>query len=73
MWAGKPVIATGYSGNLDFMNDDNSYLVDYRLVPIGSGNDPYPAAGTWAEPDSEHAARLMREVFERSAGRAPAR
>jgi hypothetical protein len=63
MWAGKPVIATRYSGNLDFMNDENSYLVDYRLVPIGSGNEPYPAAGTWAEPDVEHAARLMREVF----------
>ncbi len=51
MWAGKPVIATGYSGNLDFMSDDNSYLVDYRLVQIGPGNDPYPADGSWAEPD----------------------
>ncbi len=44
MWAGKPVIATGYSGNLDFMNADNSYLVDHRLVPIGPGHDPYPAS-----------------------------
>ncbi|MDO8610283.1 MAG: hypothetical protein Q7R95_07070, partial [bacterium] len=25
---GKPVIATNYSGNLGFMNDDNSYLID---------------------------------------------
>ena len=32
MWLGKPVIATGYSGNLDYMNPDNSYLVDHRLV-----------------------------------------
>ena len=63
MWAGKPVIATGYSGNLDFMNGDNSYLVDHRLVPIGPGNDPYPGSGVWADPDVEHAARLMREVF----------
>ena len=32
MWLGKPVIATGYSGNLDFMTPTNSLLVDYRLV-----------------------------------------
>lgn len=64
MWLGKPVIATGYSGNLDFMTAENSYLVDYGLVPIGSGNDPYPPDGVWAEPDVEHAARLMRQVFE---------
>ncbi len=64
MWLGKPVIATRYSGNLDFMTDRNSFLVDYRLVPTGAGHDPYPADGPWAEPDVEHAARLMREVFE---------
>jgi glycosyltransferase involved in cell wall biosynthesis len=64
MWLGKPVIATRYSGNLDFMNDDNSYLVDCRLVATGPGHDPYPAEGLWAEPDVDHAARLMREVYE---------
>ena len=64
MWEGKPVIATGYSGNLDYMTPQNSYLVDYSLVPIGPGKEPYPAEGEWAEPDVEHAARLMREVFE---------
>jgi glycosyltransferase involved in cell wall biosynthesis len=64
MWAGKPVIATGYSGNLDYMTPDNSYLVDHRLVAIGPGHDPYPESGIWAEPDVAHAARLMREVFD---------
>ncbi len=64
MWAGKPVIATGYSGNLDYMTPANSYLVDHRLVPIGPGHDPYPPDGVWAEPDIDHAARLMREVFD---------
>lgn len=64
MWLGKPVIATGYSGNLDFMTTQNSYLVDYRLIPIGLGCDPYPADGEWADPDIEHAAHLMRHVFE---------
>ena len=64
MALGKPVIATGYSGNLDFMTDANSLLVDHRLVPIGAGAEPYPADGEWAEPDIEHAASLMRRVFD---------
>ena len=64
MALGKPVVATGYSGNLDFMTPDNSWLVDHRLVKVGEGSPPYPADADWAEPDVEHAARLMREVFE---------
>ncbi len=62
MWLGKPVIATGYSGNLDFMTAGNSLLVDHVLIEIGPDRDPYPSDGTWAEPDLEHAARLMRWV-----------
>ena len=44
MALGRPVIATGYSGNLDFMTDENGYLVPYGLVPIDAGVGPYPAA-----------------------------
>ena len=68
MALGKPVIATGYSGNLDFMTASNSRLVDYRLVSIGPGADPYPSDAQWAEPDPEHASRLMRELFDDPAG-----
>ena len=64
MWHGKPVIATGYSGNLDFMAPSNSLLVEHRLVPIGEDAGPYPSEGVWAEPDVEHAATLMRGVFD---------
>jgi len=64
MYLGKPVIATGYSGNLDFMSSSTGYLVDYDPVPIGPGAEPYPPQGIWADPDSAHAARLMHEVFE---------
>jgi len=64
MALGRPTIATGYSGTLDFMTPENSYVVDYELVPIGEGAGPYPADGVWAQPSVEHAARLMREVFE---------
>ncbi len=64
MYLGKPVIATGYSGNLDFMTAENSLLVDYGLVPIGAGAPPYPPDGEWAEPSVEHAAELMRLVYD---------
>ncbi len=64
MFLGKPVIATGYSGNLEFMSEHNSYLVAHAEVRVGEGSLPYPFNGVWAEPEVDHAARLMREVFE---------
>ncbi len=63
MAIGKPVIATAYSGNLDFMNDANSFLVDYEMTRVGYGSEVYPADGEWAEPSTEHAAALMRQVY----------
>lgn len=64
MWLGRPVIATGYSGNLEFMAPDTTWLVEHTMRPIGPGCDPYPPEGEWADPDLDHAARLMREVAE---------
>ncbi len=64
MLLGKPVIATRYGGNLDFMSDRDSWLVDCEMTPIGSGQAPYPAEGEWAAPDIDQAARHMREVFD---------
>ncbi len=64
MLLGKPVIATRYGGTLDFMTDENSYLVDCGEVAVGPGAHPYPPDARWAEPDLEHAARLMRRVFD---------
>jgi glycosyltransferase involved in cell wall biosynthesis/SAM-dependent methyltransferase len=64
MALGKPVIATGFSANLDFMTAENSYLVRHTEVAVGPEGENYPAQGTWAEPDLDHAAALMREVWE---------
>ncbi len=64
MFLGKPVIATGYSGNTDFMNAYNSYLVKYKLVEIEKDIGPYKKGCVWAEPDINHAAELMRCVYE---------
>ena len=63
MSLGKPVIATGYSGNLDFMSGRNGYLVDHAMTGVGPGVRIYPREARWAEPDVGHAARLMRHVF----------
>jgi glycosyltransferase involved in cell wall biosynthesis len=61
--SGIPVLATGYGGNLDFMSDENSYLVAHTVVGIPAGT-LYPAGAQWAEPDVNDAARQMRRVFE---------
>jgi glycosyltransferase involved in cell wall biosynthesis len=64
MYLRKPVIATGYSGNVDFMDDRNSYLIDHKLVPIQETAGPYTKGAMWADPDIDHLRRLMRRVFE---------
>ncbi len=72
MALGKAVIATGYSGNCEFMTPDNSFAVAYRLREI-TGEDHqyqpgfeevYALGQIWAEPDIDHAARLMRMLWE---------
>ena len=64
MLMGKPVIATGFSGNMDFMNDENSLLVSYERVKVGRPIPPYDADLEWAEPSVDHAAKLMRRLYE---------
>jgi glycosyltransferase involved in cell wall biosynthesis len=62
MAMGKPVIATGWSGNMDFMNVANSLPAAYTLKPLEQGEGPYEQGTLWAEPDIEHAAQLMRQI-----------
>ena len=61
---GKPVIATGYSGNLAFMDEENCLLVPYRTVRVPPGCEPYPVDAEWADPDLDVAARYLRDVWE---------
>ena len=64
MCMGKPVIATAYSGNLEFMRPTNSCLVNYCLVPVAEGEYPHADGQRWAEPDETHAAQHMRELYQ---------
>ena len=61
MARGKPVIATAYSGNLDFMTPENSFLVPYDLVAAPPGG-PFPPGTRWARPDIDAAAHLMATI-----------
>ena len=65
MMCGKPVIATAYSGNLDFMAATNSCLVDAREVAVQPGQYPFGSDQVWADPDIDVAAAYMRELRDR--------
>jgi glycosyltransferase involved in cell wall biosynthesis len=67
MYLEKPVITTGYSGNLDFTNNMNACLVDYVLIPVKKGEYPYGEGQVWADPDIDQAAWYMRRLFTEAA------
>lgn len=65
MYLGKPVIATAYSGNLEFMSADNSCLVGYKLVPIAKGQYLYDDERfRWADPDVDQASHYMKQLVD---------
>jgi glycosyltransferase involved in cell wall biosynthesis len=70
MLLGRPVIATGWSGNLEFMDPDSAALVGYRLVPAADPSGMYEAPGAvWAEADIREAAAHLRRLADDPAAR----
>jgi len=80
--SGTPVISTGYSGPMDYLDAQCDRLVRYKLIPASQAQQKarfaFDSTMSWAEPDIEHAATLMRDVYEhrqeakeRAAERAP--
>jgi glycosyltransferase involved in cell wall biosynthesis len=66
MAAGLPVIGTRWGGNTEFMNPDNSYLIDFNMVDVncdGIKEAVHNTGSRWAEPSANHLRQLMREVF----------
>lgn len=71
MSLGKPVIATNYSANTDYLNANNGFPVDYAPHQITIADhiyDPkmvevYTPGQIWAKPNIAHAASCMREVY----------
>ncbi|MCA9386904.1 glycosyltransferase, partial [Candidatus Dojkabacteria bacterium] len=62
MYYSVPVIATNYSGYLDFANESNSYLIDYKLANT-TDSEMVNLGAKWAEPDQKHLQGLMLYVF----------
>jgi glycosyltransferase involved in cell wall biosynthesis len=66
MVLGRPVIATGWSGNVDFMAGPDAVLVPYRLVPARDPQEIYDIPGArWAEPDLDAAAAALKALADR--------
>ncbi|MEX2211570.1 MAG: class I SAM-dependent methyltransferase [Gaiellaceae bacterium] len=69
MAMGLPTIGTRWGGSLEFMTDENSYLVDYELVDVSEeacAERPLLRGHRWAEPSVGHLREVMRRVIERS-------
>jgi glycosyltransferase involved in cell wall biosynthesis len=67
MAAGVTVIATNWSGNSDFVREDNAIPVPYELVPICDPEGNYFGLSHdrrqyWAEPDIQAAADALRQI-----------
>ena len=62
MYLGKPVIATAWSGNMEFMTPQNSCPVAYHLVRLERDIGPYERGQVWAEPDLDDAAAQMKKI-----------
>jgi glycosyltransferase involved in cell wall biosynthesis len=67
MSLGKPVIATGWSANMDFMTDRNSFPVPYEMMTLDSYAPPYPKGTTWADPKINEAAEIMKKLVSKPA------
>lgn len=62
MALGTPAICTGYSGNMDFTDEANSWLVGYDLIKTTEPTGPYPTGSVWASPKVDQAADVMRQI-----------
>ncbi len=62
MRLGIPVVATAWSGQMDFANDENARLLDFELVPATSHLDN--PGSYWAQPKVPDLVSALREIYE---------
>jgi len=62
MALGIPSIATGYSGNLEFMPPGSALLIPWERQILTRSAGDYQAGAFWAEPDLQAAAAAMRQL-----------
>ena len=64
MLVGTPCIATNWSSNTEFMNDDVACMVDYSFTTLKEDYPPYKKGAVWADPDVDQAAGYMKKLLE---------
>ena len=62
MAMGIPCITTGFGGQVDFVNKENGWLIDYELIDV-TWDMQYEGV-KWAKPNIEHLRKLMRYCYE---------
>ena len=64
MACGLPTIATNWSSQVDFMNNENAYPLEIAGLIDAKAKCPYYDGFQWADPSEEHLIYLMRYVYE---------
>jgi glycosyltransferase involved in cell wall biosynthesis len=65
MATGLPVIATNWSGPVEYLDPADSFPLEYRLVDAAGIESNFTRYfGQWAEPDYEHLRTLLRWIYE---------
>lgn len=63
MLLGTPTIATNWSANTEFMNNDVACMVDAAVIEIDKDYGPFKKGNKWADPDLDQAAEYMRRLY----------
>jgi len=64
MYLGKPTIGTNYSGNTEFMNEDNSFLVEYEIGYLKNPDNNFSDKTVWANPILNDAINKLKQVYD---------
>jgi glycosyltransferase involved in cell wall biosynthesis len=64
MLLGTPTVATNWSSNTEFMNENVACMVDYELITIEKDMPPFKAGNRWADANLDQAAGYMKKLYE---------
>ena len=64
MLLGTAVVATNWSANTEFMNEQVACMVGYCMKKLEYDIGPYKKGQCWADPDLEQAAEYMKRLYE---------
>lgn len=64
MFFSKPVVATGWSGNMDYMSEDVAFPVGFSLRAVREGEYPEFEDQAWAEPNIDEAADILVRIID---------